>query len=83
MGQKHLTFYNFRLFQNLKNQISQLALFDVTFLFADEIEKKQTTVRIGHIKVQMTLYNVTFVTDHFNFFSWKTKHINHIVYKRF
>ena len=57
MGQKHLIFLQFS------------ALFNVTFLFADEIEKTQTTVRIGQIKVYMILYNVRFVVDHFNFSS--------------
>ena len=57
MGQKHLIFLQFS------------ALFNVTFLFADEIEKTQITVRIGQIKVYMILYNVRFVVDHFNFSS--------------
>ena len=57
MGQKHLIFLQFS------------ALFNGTFLFADEIEKTQTTVRIGQIKVYMILYNVRFVVDHFNFSS--------------
>ena len=57
MGQKHLIFLQFS------------ALFNVTFLFADEIEKTQTAVRIGQIKVYMILYNVRFVVDHFNFSS--------------
>ena len=54
MGQKHLIFLQFS------------ALFNVTFLFADEIEKTQTTVRIGQIKVYMILYNARSVVDHFN-----------------
>ena len=57
MGQKHLIFLQFS------------ALFNVTFLFADEIEKTQTSVRIRQIKVYMILYNARFVVDHFNFSS--------------
>ena len=57
MGQKHLIFLQFS------------TLFNVTFLFADEIEKTQTTVRIGQIKVYTVLYNARSVVDHFNFSS--------------
>ena len=60
-----------------------LRLFDATFIFANEIGKVQATVCIGQIKVHMTLYNVGFVVDHFNFSSGKTKDINHVLCKQF